>query len=86
MKQAHEYRDDEHRVNLIISHLIWCPRRRQPVLVGPVAARCRELIEGPCVEHGGKMLALAIQPDWCVRVTPSDSASEAIHKCKGVTS
>jgi putative transposase len=89
MKQAHEYRHDEHRVHLIIYHLIWCPRRRKPVLVGPVAARCRELIAGQCAEHGWEVLALAIQPDHihlCVRVTPGDSAAEVIKACKGVTS
>ena len=89
MKQAHEYRRDEHRVHLIISHLIWCPRRRKPVLGGPVAARCRELIEGKCAEKGWEILALAIQPDHIhlvVRVTPSDSAAEVVKECKGVTS
>jgi len=89
MNQTHEYRRDEHRVHLIIYHLIWCPRRRKPVLVGPVAARCRELIEGECVEKGWEILALAIQPDHihlCVRVWPSDSAAEVVQECKRITS
>ncbi len=34
---AIEYRRDEHRVHLIVYHLIWCPKRRKPVLVGDVA-------------------------------------------------
>jgi hypothetical protein len=34
MNQACEYRRDEHRVHLLIYHLIWCPRRRKLVLVG----------------------------------------------------
>jgi putative transposase len=57
--------------------------------VGPVAARCRELIEGACSERHWEILALAIQPDHIhlfVRVTPSDSASAVIKECKGVTS
>ncbi len=58
-----EYQRDEHRVHLIIYHLIWCPKRRKSVLVGPVAARCRELLEGKCAERGWTILALAIQPD-----------------------
>jgi putative transposase len=89
MKQAHEYHHDEHRVHLIIYHLIWCPRRRKPVLVGPVAERCRELIEGKCDEQHWEILALAIQPDHIhlfVRVTPSESAAEVVKECKGVTS
>jgi putative transposase len=86
---ANEYRRDEHRVHLIIYHLIWCPRRRKPVLVNAVATRCRELIEGKCAEHGWEILALAIQPDHIhlfVRVWPSDSAAVVVKECKGLTS
>jgi REP-associated tyrosine transposase len=89
MKQAHEYRRDEQRVHLITYHLIWCPRRRKPVLSGAVATRCRELIEGTCAEKGWDVLALAIQPDHIhlfVRVWPSDSAAEVVKVCKGITS
>src|SRR5690348_17263655 len=39
-----EYQRDEHRVHLIVYHLIWCPKRRKPVLVGEVAAECQALI------------------------------------------
>jgi putative transposase len=86
---ANEYRRDEHRVHLVIYHLIWCPRRRKPVLVHAVATRCRELIAGKCAEHGWEILALAIQPDHLhlvVRVWPSDSAAEVVKQCKGLTS
>jgi putative transposase len=84
-----EYQRDEQRVHLIVYHLIWCPKRRKSVLVGPVAARCRELLEGKCAERGWTILALAIQPDHlhlCVRVWPSDSAAEVVKECKGITS
>jgi putative transposase len=76
-----EYQRDELRVHLIVYHLIWCPKRRKPVLVGPVAARCRESLEGKCAEHGWAILALAIQPDRIdlfVRVWPSDSAADVV--------
>jgi putative transposase len=63
MNQTHEYQRDEHRVHLIIYHLIWCSRRRKPVLVEPVAERCRALITEKCAEKGWELLALAIQPD-----------------------
>jgi REP-associated tyrosine transposase len=91
MKETHEYQRDEQRVHLMIYHLIWCPRRRKPVLVGPVAARCRELIAGKCDEKGWKMLALAIEPDHihlCVRVwpdNPDNSAADVVKECKGLT-
>ena len=84
-----DYQRDEHRVHLIVYHLIWCPKRRKPVLVGPVAARCRELIAAKCAERGWTILALAIQPDHLhlfVRAWPSESAAEVVKECKGLTS
>lgn len=89
MNKTREYRRDEHRVHLIIYHLIWCPRRRKPVLVGSVAARCREVLEGKCAEQGWEILALAIQPDHIhlfVRVWPSDSAAAVVKAGKGIAS
>jgi putative transposase len=84
-----EYRRDEHRVHLVVYHLIWCPRRRKPVLVGPIADRCQVLLEQKCTEHRWDILTLAIQPDHIhlfVRVWPTDSAADVVKECKGVTS
>ncbi len=83
-----EYQRDEHRVHLIVYHLIWCPRRRKPVLPGAIADRCRALIEQPCREKGWMILALAIQPDHrhlFIRVWPTDSAADVVKECKGLT-
>lgn len=83
-----EYQRDEHRVHLIVYHLIWCPRRRKPVLTGAVADRCRALIEQKCQEKGWTILTLAIQPDHLhlfVRVWPMDSAADVVKECKGLT-
>jgi REP-associated tyrosine transposase len=84
-----EYQRDEHRVHLIIYHLIWTPKRRKPVLVNAIAADCRALIEAKCAEKGWEIIELAIQPDRVhlfVRVWPSDSAAVVVKECKGVTS
>ncbi len=89
MKQTLEYQRDEHHVHLIVYHLIWCPRRRKPVLVDKIAQRCQQLIEQKCQEKGWQILTLAIQPDHlhlCVRCFPSNSASEVVKECKGITS
>jgi putative transposase len=89
MEQTHAYRRDAHRVHLISSHLIWCPRRRKPVLVGPVAARCRELLKGQCTEKGWERVALASQPaprHLCVRVWPSERAADVVKDGTGMTS
>lgn len=84
-----EYLRDEHRVHLIIYHLVWTPKRRKPVLTGKVAVRCKELIESKCKEKGWEILELAIQPDHVhlfVRVWPSDSPANVVKEIKGITS
>jgi putative transposase len=84
-----EYRRDEHRIHLIVYYLIWCPKRRKPVLTGDVARDCRTLIEAKCAEHGWTIEELAIQPDHVhlfVRVWPMNSASDVLKAVKGVTS
>jgi putative transposase len=89
MKQPLEYQRDEHHVHLIVYHLIWCPRRRKPVLVNQVAQRCEQLIREKCEQRGWQVLTLAIQPDHIhlfVRCFPSTSAAEVVKECKGVAS
>src|SRR5437764_14794152 len=83
------YQRDEQRVHLITSHLIWCPRRRKPVLVGEVKARCEQLIREKGETKGWTILSLAIQPDHLhlfVRCYLSDCAADVVKACKGVTS
>ncbi|MFL5624783.1 MAG: IS200/IS605 family transposase [Ktedonobacteraceae bacterium] len=88
-KNKLEYQRDEHRVHLIVYHLIWCPKRRKPVLAGKLKDRCQQLIEAKCQEKGWTIFTLAIQPDHIhlfVRVWPSDSASDVVKQLKGYTS
>ena len=83
------YRRDEHRVHLIVYHLIWCPKRRKAVLVGNTAKDCRTLNEQKCAEHGWEIQELAIQPDHIhlfVCVWPTTSAADVVKECKGLTS
>ena len=84
-----EYQRDEHRVHLLVYHLIWCPKRRKPVLTGAVASDCRTIIAAKCEGRGWHIEGLAIQPDQVhlfVRVWPSDSAAEVLKAVKGGTS
>jgi putative transposase len=86
---AFKYRRDEHRVHLIVYHLVWTPKRRKAVLVGPVATDCRKLIERKCAEEGWDILTLAVQPDHIhlfVQAWPTVSAAEVVKDCKGLTS
>jgi putative transposase len=84
-----DYQRDEHRVHLIVYHLVWTPKRRKAILIGQVAKDCKALIERKCSERAWKILELAVQPDHlhlCVQVFPSDSAAEVVKECKGITS
>ena len=84
-----EYQRDEHRVHLTVYHLIWCPKRRKPVLTGSVAQDCQMLITEKCTQRGWQILELVINPDHVhlfVRVWPTDAAADVVKECKGATS
>ena len=36
------YQRDEHRIHLIVYHLVWTPKRRKPVLVAEVGQRLQK--------------------------------------------
>ncbi len=83
-----EHQRDEHRVHLIIYHLIWCPKRRKKILVGDVAKDCGQLIRTKCEQKGWQVLELAVQPNHIhlfVRAWPTNSAAEIVKECKGAT-
>lgn len=82
------YKRDEHRVHMVIYHLIWCPKRRKSVLTDNVAVDLRSIIEGKCDEQGWDIIELAIQPDHVhlfVQVWPTDSAADVVKHCKGLS-
>ncbi len=84
-----EYQRDEHRLHLIVYHLVWTPKRRKPILVGDIAGDCRTLIQEKCEQRGWKIQELAIQPDHIhllVQAFPEDSPAEIVKECKGITS
>ena len=84
-----EYQRDEHRVHLIVYHLIWCPKRRKPILTGKIKDRLIELVQQKCAEKGWDIRELAVQPDHVhvfMRVWPTDSAADVIKEIKGITS
>lgn len=84
-----EYWRDEHRVHLVVYHLIWCPRRRRAFLTGTIATECKALIEQKCRERGWQILELVIEPDHIhlfVRVYPDVVAADVVKQCKGLTS
>lgn len=58
-----KYIHEEHTVHHILYHIIFCPKRRKKVLVGPVYDRLQEIIQQVADENDWEIVELAIQPD-----------------------
>jgi putative transposase len=57
------YIHEQHTVYHILYHIIFCPKRRRKVLVGPVHDRLKQIIEEVALEYEWTIERLAIQPD-----------------------
>jgi putative transposase len=84
-----DYQHEQHTVHLIVYHMIWCPKRRRKVLVGPVHDRLKEIIEDVTSEHGWTIVELAIQPDHVhlfIRSNPYTLPTDIARLIKGRSS
>ncbi|HEV2457798.1 MAG TPA: IS200/IS605 family transposase [Ktedonobacterales bacterium] len=84
-----DYNHEQHSVHLVVYHIIWCPKRRRTVLVGPVRDRLRQIIEEVAAEHDWEIIRLAIQPDHVhrfIRANPSTLPSDIPRLIKGRSS
>lgn len=82
------YRHNKGSVVLIKYHLIWIPRRRRKVLVGPIAGRLEQLLREKAAELNVVVEHLAIHPDHLhlfVSAPPSLAVSQIIFRLKGYT-
>lgn len=85
----HGYIHEQHTVHLVIYHIIWCPKRRRKVLVGPVRDRLETLIRDVVDEHGWEIIELAIQPDHVhlfIRSNPYTLPTDIARLIKGRSS
>jgi putative transposase len=83
------YKRSRHQVYLVNYHLIWCPKRRKPVLTGSVKTRLKEIIGEVSEELGLEILALEIQPDHIhlfVSTYPQLGCHKIIRSIKGRSS
>ena len=62
-KESIEYRHDKHSVGLAHVHLVWVPKRRKNVLIGPVKARCAEIFASLAADNEWFIKAMEIAPD-----------------------
>ena len=84
-----DYIHEQHHVHLIVYHIIWCPKRRRKVLVGPVAARLTQIIKEVAEEHDWEVIRLAIQPDHVhlfIRSNPTTTPYDIPRFMKGRSS
>ena len=84
-----DYQHEQHSVHLVVYHVIWCPKRRRKLLVGPVHDRLKQIIEAVCQEHHWQILTRAIQPDHVhlfIRANPYTLPSDIPRLIKGRSS
>ena len=70
-------------------HLVWCPKYRRPVLVGPVEKRLRALLREIAEQLEATIHALEIMPDHVhlfLESDPTRSVAELVNRFKGRTS
>ncbi|MFH1454698.1 MAG: transposase, partial [Armatimonadota bacterium] len=53
-----KYKQARRHIYLLNYHLIWCPKRRKPVLTGKVKNRLRQIVEEKAKEIDVEILAL----------------------------
>ncbi len=78
-----------HSAYIINYHLVWIPRYRKKVLVGPVEARLKELLAEIATQYGFEILAVEVMPDHVhlfVSAPPKFSPAEIVRLFKGITS
>ena len=83
------YQHSRNKVFLIQYHLVWCPKRRKPVLVGKVKERLEQIIYQVADELGIKVLELAINPDHIhlfISAYPTIPVHRIVKRIKGGSS
>lgn len=84
-----KYIHEQHTVHHILYHIIFCPKRRRKVLMGPVHNRLKLIIEEVAQEHDWEIERLAIQPDHVhlfIQSNPSTTPTDIARLMKGRSS
>jgi putative transposase len=83
------YQHSRNKVFLIQYYLVWCPKRRKPVLVGKVKERLEQIIYQVADELGIKVLELAVNPDHVhlfISAYPTIPVHKIVKRIKGRSS
>src|SRR5262249_60808780 len=81
-----DYQHNLQSVQLVVHQMIWCRKRRRPVLVGLVRTRVEQLSREAAAEHDGTVIEAASQPKHVhlfPRATPYTLPSESPRLIKG---
>jgi putative transposase len=81
-----DYQHERHNVHLVVYHIIWRPKRRRKVLVGPVRDRLEQIIREAVTENDWQLIQLAIQSDHVhlvIRSNPYTLPSDIPRLIKG---
>jgi putative transposase len=84
-----EYKHSKNKVYLMNYHLVWCPKRRRPVLVDAIRTRLEQIIREVCKERQVDILALEIMPDHLhlfISTNPDMPVEDVIRYIKGRSS
>lgn len=57
------YKKSRNSVYMVNYHIIWCPKRRKPVLVGKIKHRLQQILKEIAKENNLEILAMEIMPD-----------------------
>ncbi len=74
-----KYKYSKHHVYLMNYHLIWCPKRRRPILVDKVKSRLMQIIKDKAKQIGVEIVAFEIMPDH-IHLFVSAYPTIAVHK------
>ena len=82
-------RRDRHTVSMLSDHMVFCPKYRGAVLVGPIAWECERIIREVCQEMDVQIIDMAVNVDHVhmfFHYPPKLALSEIAKRVKGVSS
>ena len=84
-----QYRLGAHTKTDLKVHLVWIPKYRKPILIGPVAVRTRDLLRQIAMEHELSIISGKVARDHVhifLSYRPTDSVSHITQWLKGISS
>jgi putative transposase len=83
------YKHSKNKVFLMNYHLVWCPKRRRPVLVDRIKERLDQIVHDVCKERQVDILAMEIMPNHVhlfISMNPDVPIQDMIRFIKGRSS